>query len=271
MYPVSRPTSPHPQTGSLRHPLLSRPLRQWGLVWVLAFGLSPLTWAEDEIATDRPYFEESSAVVGKGRIQIETGFSQERSRGEDGRQTLSFTPTLLRLGLSEQWEFRLETDGHQRLSSQGPEQYRASGMGDVDLGLKWHMRDPDEAGSAPAIAWLFHAALPSGAQAFRGHGVRPSVRMVAEWELPRDWSVGVMPGLVWDASEAGERFTSGLLAVTAAKGWSDQFRTFVELSARQLAPQRLGGKVLTFDMGAAYLINRNAPDLELGMGLSVRY
>ena len=47
---------------------------------------------DDMISTDRPDFVESSQVVGRGRLQLETSVQWERDHGV---RTLT-TPTLLR-------------------------------------------------------------------------------------------------------------------------------------------------------------------------------
>lgn len=244
--------------------------------------------AEDRISTDRPDFVESSLVVGKGRFQIETGFSSERNQADGVKERLTTTPTLLRYGVSDTWEIRLETDGAAYLRSKDlgtSVVTRTHGAADISLGAKWHVQDGDDEQGRPGMAWLFHADVDTGSEAFRGNGVRPSVRFVAEWELPGDWSVGVMPGVVADKSPEGKRFMSGIAAVTVAKSWTDNFRTFVELSGQQLASKKYGGNVVTFDAGAAYLIgndmqvdivgswgaNRNTPDFQWGVGFSIRF
>jgi hypothetical protein len=50
---------------------------------------------------------------------------------------------------------------------------------------------------------LAHADLPSGSRALRGEGVRPSLRVSAEWDLPADLSLGVMPGIAVDRNAQG--------------------------------------------------------------------
>ena len=100
--------------------------------------------AADQISTDRPDFVESSDVVGAGHIQIETGFSSERNNADGIRSRTRSTPTLVRLGVSENLELRIETDGHirsqERDQASGLTQ-RERGFADASLGLKWHVRD----------------------------------------------------------------------------------------------------------------------------------
>lgn len=241
--------------------------------------------AKDEIVTDRPDVSESSEVVGQGRYQIETSLVSTRDDAVGARVRTLSTPTLLRVGIAEQFELRVESDGYTRLRADGAAPLRASGMADTALGIKWHMQDGDDDDFVPSVAWLLHADFATGAQAFRGQGVRPSLRMVAEWELPQGWSVGAMPGVFSDRNETGERYTAGLLALVLGKDFTPQWRGFVEYSADQLASARHGGNVTSWDAGVAYLVNKDvqldisisrgisksAVDASWGVGLSVRY
>ncbi|RZL09034.1 MAG: transporter [Rubrivivax sp.] len=244
--------------------------------------------AEDGISTDRPDFVESSSVVGKGRFQLETGFGVERNKADGVKDRFTSTPTLLRFGLGDTWELRLETDGYSRLRSEDRNTgvtTRERGANDVALGIKWHTSDGDQATHQPSTAWLFHADLDTGSAPFRGDGVRPSVRFVAEWDLPNDWSVGVMPGVFVEKNADGDRYTGGIAAITFGKGWTDQFGTYFEIAGQQLASKKNGGNVVTYDMGATYALtqdlqvdagfswglNRNTPDFAWGVGVSVRF
>ena len=230
------------------------------------------------MTTDRPDVVESSNVVGKGRFQIETSFASERDKVAGVKTTTRTTPTLLRYGLTDNTELRLETDGFIRDG-------RDHGFADTAIGLKWHTHDGDEATGRPSVGWLFHADLDSGSQPFRGHGIRPSVRMVAEWELPNDWSVGVMPGVLRDTNDGGKHFIAGSLAVVLGKAWTHEFRTFVEVAGHQLTSAKNGGSVITYDVGMAYLItptmqvdtaislgaNDRTPDRQWTVGLSIKF
>jgi len=252
---------------------------------LLGAALASTALASDELVTDRPDVSESSEVVGKGRTQIETSFVSQRDDADGTRIRLRNTPTLLRIGIAERFELRIETDGYSSLRADGVVPVHASGMADTALGIKWHMQDADDDDFVPSVAWLLHADFATGAKAFRGQGVRPSLRMVAEWELPQGWSVGAMPGVFNDKSEAGERYSAGLLALVLGKEFSSQWRGFVEVSADQLAAARFGGNVTSWDAGVAYQVNKDvqldfsisrgisksAVDSSVGVGLSVRY
>jgi hypothetical protein len=240
----------------------------------------------DEIKTDRPDFVESSDVVGRGRLQIETSFAVEHDHVDGHRDRTRNTPTLLRIGAGESWELRIETDGRissRTIDDQNGQANTTRGYADVSIGAKWHLQDQE--GMRPGTAVLVHADTDTGSRAFRGNGIRPSIRVVAEWELAHDYSLGVMPGLIYDKAADGRRFTSGIFGIVVGRSWTDRFRTFIELAAPQIARAKHGGNIVTADLGAAYLlttntqldvmfqkgVNKNAPDHAWTMGLSMKF
>ena len=155
-------------------------------------------------------------------------------------------------------------------------------MADTALGMKWRLREGKE--GVPALGLLVDAVLPSGARRLSSGGVQPSLRGVAEWDLPDDFSLGVMPGLSSQRNDTGQRFTSGIFAASLGKEINPRVHAFVELAAPQIARARDGGSQLSFDFGAAYLVNkdvqidaalfrglnRNTPDLSISVGISFR-
>ena len=237
------------------------------LLIVAALCSAPCFAGDDPIATDRPDFVESSNTVGRGRVQLETSVAWERDHADGVEVETSSTPSLLRVGVSERWELRLESDGwlRSRARAAGTAETLRGGA-DVSVGAKYHLRDRD---GAPSMAWLLHADLPTGERAFRGHGVRPSLRFVAEWELPRDLSLGVMPGVIRDDDGSGHDYTAGIFGIVLGKSWTPRFRTFVEVAAEQLARPRDGGNAVSFDLGGAWLLSDDMQlDVAMSAGLS---
>lgn len=239
-----------------------------------------------QIVTDRPDFVESSNVVGKGRFQIETGIAHERNNANGIKHQAYMTPTLLRFGVTESFELRLETDG--RVIARSEDTIAAStnkqhGFADVSLGAKWHVLDAE--GNMPSIGILGHVDIDSGTAQFRGDGIRPSLRVSAEWDLPNDMSLGIMPGMVYDRNATGKRFAGGILGIVLGKSWTDRFYTFTEIAASQIASTEHGGNIASFDVGLAYKLsdllqidtaiykglNKNTADLTVGIGISAKF
>jgi hypothetical protein len=132
---------------------------------------------------------------------------------------------------------------------------------------------------------LAHVDLDSGSTAFRGNDLRPSLRIVAEWNLPAGLSLGVMPGLSFDKDQNGNRNWNGIFATVLGKSLSEQTRVFVEIALPQIARSQHGGTVATLDIGMAYLLspkwqidtalykglNKNTADLTWTAGLSSKF
>ena len=239
---------------------------------------------DDTIATDRPDFVESSDVVGTGRFQVETGLTSDR-HAQDGVTVRTLTtPTLFRYGLGETTELRLETDGwtHERTTAPGTS-LTEHGWSDLSFGVKWHVLD--NAGTTPGVAWLLHVDTATGSAPFRGQGLRPSLRAAIEWDLPEEFSVGLMPGVYVDRDDGGKRFAGGIFAVTLGKEWSPRWHSFLEVAGQQLAAKRNGGSVVTLDTGLAFVVTPSlqfdievsrgltdaAPDFESGVGVSIKF
>ena len=259
------------------------PLRPILFALAAACCLSPAMAAaaadDDSIATDRPDFVESSQVVGRGRVQLETSVQWERARADGVTARLLTTPTLLRVGVGDALELRAETDGRTIAHASGA---TVAGYAGTSLGLKWHAADQN--GTAPSLGVLLHADLPSGSTALRGTGVRPSLRLAAEWELADGLSFGVMPGVGTDNDERGARRGYGILAATLGRDLTERLHGFVELAAPRIARAGRGGTEASVDTGVTWMLardmqldaaltrglNRRTADLGIGLGLSVR-
>ena len=214
----------------------------------------PGAGASQSIGTDRPDFVESSSTVGKGSVQIEgsVAFDETETLGTEVENFT--TPFLFRVGIADGWELRLESDWFTRNTvGDGATEVTSQGVSDFAVGVKWAFFAP-ESGSAPAMAALVHADLPTGSDDFRGEGTRPSLRVVAEWALEGDWGIGIMPGITYDRA-GDERFVSGILAAVVGKGLTDTFRAFVEIAFEQIAKDQYGGNVGFVDFGGTFLLN----------------
>lgn len=241
-------------------------LSRLSLIPLLLASLQPARADDDEIVTDRPGLVESSDTVAPGRWQLEGGLALLRDKSDGLRVRERGTPLLLRVGLAEDWELRLETDGALRQTAGGE---RSRGWGDASVGLKWHWRDADAARAAPGLAWLAHLDVDSGSAAFRGQGLRPSLRLTAEWELPGDWSAGLIGGLYRDRNEAGKRYVGAIAG--ASLGWplAEGWKGYVEVAAEQIASTRNGGRQVSAGTGLSWLLERNLQlDASLNRGLN---
>src|SRR5205823_3707335 len=75
---------------------------------ILGSALQVASAEEDLINPDRPGIADGSTVVGLNHFQIETAVQIERRRQGPSSERRLFVPTLLRFGINQFWEFRLE-------------------------------------------------------------------------------------------------------------------------------------------------------------------
>jgi hypothetical protein len=148
--------------------------------------------------------------------------------------------------------------------------------------VKWHIAD--QQGKVPSYGLLVHATLPSGSSALRGQGLRPAVYVPAEWDLPKDFSLGIMPGMGVDHNDRGAHFNYGVMSASLGKDFNERLHGFLEVALPQIARAGNGGTQASLDTGAAWLVNkdvqvdalimhglnRNTPGLSLGFGVSFR-
>lgn len=240
---------------------------------------------DDEIDPDRPNVTNSSDVVGKGRIQLETGLQWERQRDADAHTRTLSTPTMLRIGVSDTFELRIDSDGRTIVHASDPAggaHSTLAGYADTSVGFKWHLLDGE--GDKFSMGLIGELALPTGSSALRGTGARPQLALPMEWELPGGWSLGVMPGVGQDSDDAGRRYGYGVLAAALGKELGHDWKAFAELAAPQVAHAAHGGTQAVFDAGLSYAVSRDCaldamvvhglndrtPDLTLAFGISVR-
>jgi hypothetical protein len=237
---------------------------------------SGLAVADDAINTDRPDIANGADVVGRGRVQLETGLAGDKS--SDGHSL--GTPWLVRVGLSDSWELRVDSAGYARLSAGGGS---TSGWSDLGLGAKWHWQEGE--GARPGVGLLMHLSFATGSTAFRGQGTRPEIDLPMEWDLGAGYDLSLMPGVYRDRNDAGQSYTGGVLALSLGKAFGERTHGFLELAGQRLAAGRNGGQVITMDTGVSYLLdkdmqidaavfrglNHQSPDWQWTVGFSVRF
>ena len=236
--------------------------------WIVSAALAGLVATqalgqpEEDINSDRPGFAESSEVVGPGRIQLETGLQREvRKAGHDPERKV-FVPTLLRFGVSERLEGRVESDLYAWMREPGGE--RTQAYAPLSLGFKYRFLEGK--GSRPSLGALVRLSPPSGSNALRTQHTTGDVRLAADWELSEQWSLNPNVGLAIDEDDQGNRFSARLVAATLAYKPVKKLQLFVDFLAQ--SPEEKGGRTsVIYDAGLAYLLSR---DVQVDASLGVR-
>lgn len=227
---------------------------------------SPAPAAPDLINADRPGIADGSNVVGKGRLQVELGVQWENHDADGVKDRLVAIPALLRYGVNEAWELRIETSGafaHEEVDGQNFDGYQPT-----SVGAKYHFMEGSgtKRPSLGAIARIFPA---SGSSAFASDRTQFDFRLAADWDLKPGsvWSVNPNIGIAsYDAGD-GSSFTAGLFATTLSFNPTPKVSYFVDTGVQ--TPEEKHGKTqMIVDGGAAVILGSNLQlDLSTGTGV----
>lgn len=220
-----------------------------------------------ELITDRPDITESSAVVGHGVWQLETGMLFESDRAADRvtAHDLSAPNALLRVGIGSRFELRFSGAGvlSESLSTHGAA--RATDVSDVELGFKYVLLEQSRAGVDAAIIPI--VSLPVGGDRFSSGSVDPTLKVTVSRDLPRGFGLGgnlIVASSREDDHRSTQTAVSASLGHALAHGWAG----FWELYGAS-ALSRESGQAWTFDTGVTHAIGGNAQiDVSIGRGLT---
>jgi len=208
----------------------------------------------DLIDADRPGLADGSHLIGAGQIQLETGYAQERHLDGDLRSRLSNEPTLLRIGLSEWVEARLESStwNHERVSAPGGFSTTNSGFSPLFLGAKIALYDPKQSGPLQ-VSTIVRVAPPSGSDEFRSDRTTADIRFVADWQFAPTLSLN--PNVGYGAYEGsdGTLLNTAIGALTLSWQPTPRWNPFIDVAYQ--SREDVGGTwAMIADAGVAYII-----------------
>jgi hypothetical protein len=243
---------------------------------------------EDAIATDRPDFTEASSTVGKGRIQLEAGYTFIRDRtGGITTHDHSYPEALLRIGALAEWlEFRIGQNFGQTAAAGLGAPFNASGAEDLYLGVKLGLTEQHRI--LPEAALILQTTVPTGHREYTDGRVLPGFNLLYGWEIIPD---RITAGGSTQANAANDEMDHGYVelaqAFTVGYGLTDKLSAYTEwfafFPAGAVAPGTTaqhyldGGFTykftpnLQFDIRAGIGVSRRADDYFVGSGFAVRY
>lgn len=230
------------------------------------------------IATDRPGFLFSTALVPEGAFQVEAGtplVALDEQAGVDVAQ--ASTPVQLRYGLSPSLELRVGSPVFNRFATDpGPDE---SGFGDVEIGAKIPLSLPLGQDGAALIAGL---RLPVGGDPFAADGPSPSLNAVSSWALDELTSITGLMGVSYLPVDGGDDPVTGSLAALVSRslgaGWTGAVEA-IWFPARHAPDTAYAGVWATRLLGDAWQLDasvhrgldEDASDWLLGVGISWRW
>jgi hypothetical protein len=205
----------------------------------LTLAASPAFSQESEIVADRPGLADGSVTVGRGVAQLEAGVTRE------GDEELLTIPLLLRYGLTDRIELRLESDTFGIAEDDND-------IAPVALGFKWRFRD----GDVP-LSIIANVQPPSGGGILRTSEFETEARLVSDIALANDFSLTPNVGVHFvEGGEATAVFAASLEHPLGPLG------AFIDFESR-IAD---GDTSMIIDGGFAWVVR---PDTQLDLSAGV--
>jgi hypothetical protein len=243
---------------------------------------------EDTIETDRPDFTEASSTVGRGRVQLEMGYTYFRDReGDVAVDAHSFPETLLRVGVLAEWfELRLAWNYASERTRTGGLSTTISEPEDLYVGAKFALTE--QHGLWPEMALMPQMTLPTAPRSPEGFGsgeVMPGVNWLYGWDINDFLSLGGSTQGNRALDETGEFYTEFAQSLTIGYGLTDKLGAYTEWfgffphGAAEAKPEYYFNGGFTYlvtndvqlDIRAGLGLNDHADDFFAGTGLSVRW
>lgn len=260
--------------------------RVWQAVCVCAVLVVPeYAWAQTdagELVTDRPDFTESSRVVGRGIIQVESGTLIELDGSGDQRsRTVTAPLALMRLGVSPRLELRLSGNGGIFSSyGQGPSRLTATGGSDIELGAKYVLVNREDSGFAMGLIPML--SLPVGSDVMSSGTYDPAVKFTWAQSLRRGFELSgnvnlsrLSDGLGRYTEQAyslsmGHDLVGAWAMYAEAFGFVTPGRDYGQAWTANAGVTHPFGPNFQFDVEAGRGLTAAAPDWFIGIGMAVR-
>lgn len=226
------------------------------LVMALTFGVAMAEEAgwDDPIDTDRPDQADSAKTLGAGAIQLETGL--ERATDPAASAGIITLPMQLRVGIDDQWEAHLGTEGPQWSDPGGPADAWTS-FHDIALGGKWNFHH-EEGKTLEALGLLGEVGLDDP-----GTGLalsRTHLALAADLSFPGDKGLGINLGFD-QVDPSGADQWDWFLATSFEAQLSQHWAGSIEADG---ALPQAGDATLTVGGALKYLLT---PDTQVDLGI----
>lgn len=241
---------------------------------------------DDDLQTDRPDFVEASTTVGKGVLQVESGYTYVRNK-DPGDDTVSHSigEVLVRYGAIEDWiELRLGVfPFSESTTAIGSPIVHTSGVSHLYLGVKLGLT-PQE-GIWPEMALTPQLTVPITSDGVNASDVLPGVNWLYGWDVTDFIAIGASTQFnnATDG-ETGHKYTEWSQAITinynlAAKvgAYTEWFGLFPSGADTEQVQHYIDGGFtyrptpdVQFDIRAGIGLTEAADDYFVGTGFSFR-
>ncbi|MDO6413265.1 transporter [Sphingomonas sp. BIUV-7] len=262
-------------------------------IWAIAatmLAAAPATAADlRDLCTDRPGLGTPACTVDAGHLQIETGLADwtHDSNADSRTDTFLLGNMLGRFGVGPTTEVRLGWSAYGRereRDKMSGDIETAHRTGDITLGLKQNLANPD--GEGFSLAVLPSVSIPVGRQPIGAGTWSASLLVPVSFEINPDLHLQFTPEADAAANESGNGrhlavgSTAGVdfgltkqldleLEVQAIRDRDPSGHATTTLASASFA-YKIGDN-LQFDVGGVAGLNRSSPDIEAYWGVVRRF
>ena len=258
------------------------------LIGIALASLSGAAAAQDrEYCPDRPGIDTPACTIAPGKISVETSIADWTRDDQPGSRedSILFGDTLVRVGVSDTIEARIGWTpfGHDQMrDATGAD--TVDGIGDVSLGMKANLHNPDGAGLSVSV--LPFATLPVGRSSIGAGDWGAGFLVPVTYEISDTVSLDLTPEIDAAVDQDGNgrhlaySSTAGL-AVKLDKAFTltgevqalrdDDPQAHQSQAVAALSLAWMANDDLQFDLLGAAGLNANTPDARLYAGISRRF
>jgi hypothetical protein len=221
------------------------------------------------IQADRPGIADGSTTVAAGSFQAEVGIQSDRQSAIGVHVTDTTIPTLLRYGITDRFEARIETDlVHSSRTTGSAGRTSSTDLAPVSAGFKYHVVDAEKSSRRPSLGVIARLFVPSGSGESKQTWFTGDVRLAADLDLSDKWQLNPNVGAAIDRDDSGRQFTAALAAVTLQYSVNERIQPFLDFGL-ETPEARAAGTSLIVDGGVAWIVRPNMQlDVALAHGIS---
>jgi hypothetical protein len=257
------------------------------LVSLAAVHATSASAQDREYCPERPGIDTPACTMASGRVSVETSIADWTRDDQPGSRddNILFGDTLVRIGVSDIIEARVGWTpfGHDRMRDETGVD-TANGVGDVSLGLKANLHNPD--GSGLSIAALPYVTLPVGRSNIGAGDWGAGFLIPVTYELSDTVSLDLTPEIDAAVDEDGNGrhlaySTAAGLAVKLNKDFTltGEVQALRDDDPEEHATQTLAALSLAwsatddlqFDVFGAAGLNDHTPDARVYAGIARRF
>jgi hypothetical protein len=197
-----------------------------GIIFFLYLNSTVSAQTKDSIpfVPDRPGFATPPDIIPRTVFEVEEGIQYENSTdGVVRNQNFLFPSVLLRYGLLENAEIRIQTDFAYNIID-GANHYVVYGFNPITIGTKVKLLE--QQGAIPNFSILFNLTIPfAGKYVFRPDNAAPSFYLLMANDLSEAVNLCYNYGMIWDGSST---VPTHFYAVCLSVNLNDKLSTFIE-------------------------------------------